>query len=131
MRGVSTWKITSPQRSRLPEQVMARQEAGTRPVPRTVLVCCSSLIATGPTTKQIFAESAGSDLVRNLQPLLYAQSRSCRQNGVDRPSATATAVGMQQLQLPQKCTPASFALLADARVAVRPVALPPPRCTSC
>jgi hypothetical protein len=43
--------------------VLARQEAGTRPVPRTVLVCCSSLIATGPGTKGIFSEAAGADLV--------------------------------------------------------------------
>jgi len=32
-------------------------------VPRTVLVCCSSLIATGPATKGVFSEAAGADLV--------------------------------------------------------------------
>lgn len=44
-------------------QVLARQEAGTRPVPRTVLVCCAALTAVGPQTKGIFSEAAGADLV--------------------------------------------------------------------
>jgi hypothetical protein len=43
--------------------VLARQEAGTRPVPRTVLVCCAALTTIGPQTKGIFSESAGADLV--------------------------------------------------------------------
>ena len=48
----------------LNRQVLARQEAGTRPVPRTVLVCCAALTTVGPQTKGIFSESAGADLVK-------------------------------------------------------------------
>ena len=44
-------------------QVMAKQEATTRPCPRTVLVCCATLLTTGPSTPKIFEETVAQDLV--------------------------------------------------------------------
>lgn len=46
--------------------VLAKTEGTTRPCPRIVLVCCSSLAITGPSTPKIFDESVGQDLVHFL-----------------------------------------------------------------
>lgn len=48
---------------------MAKQEATTRPCPRTVLVCCATLLTTGPATPKIFEETVAQDLVRPPRPL--------------------------------------------------------------
>lgn len=46
--------------------VLAKTEGSMRPCPRIVLVCCSSLATTGPSTPKIFDEAVGQDLVHFL-----------------------------------------------------------------